>query len=114
MNKIKVIKQLGSLEIGDILTWNEQNNRFELNKVNEDISKDSHSYNKSFIAIDKYVAEDNSNFFCYIDDEGNDVDIKTITWRDIPSKDKEDYIVELENKVKDLSDKLNNIQTIIK
>jgi len=90
MNRVKVIKEVKGLKIGDILTYNEETGKFNISKIDRDVSETSTSTKSLFISVDRWIVEDNgSEYFTYIDDEGNDIDMQNINYNDIHPKPKE-------------------------
>ena len=73
--KVKVIKAIKGLEVGDILYFNKDEYRYELTKVHQDVSETTTTTSKQFYSFSEYSIKENSEYFQFIDDEGNEVKI---------------------------------------
>ncbi len=77
--QVKVIKEVNGLEVNDILSYNEKTQKYELNKINEEVSDKGYSKNTSNYSYSKNMISTNPEFFIFIDDDGNEVKLKSET-----------------------------------
>jgi len=83
MNRVKVLKAIKGLQVGDILTYDDTTNTFVLNKVDQDISENTTSIKTLSIFIDRWVIESSLDYFTYIDGEGNNISVQRIQYEDL-------------------------------
>lgn len=108
--KLKVIKEIKGLVPGDILDYNENNDSFEISKVEENITESGVSKKTLKVTIASYLVEDFKDYFITIDDEGNVVTEDRIKYTDSP-----DYKEDLDNtkedsRVEELTKKVEELQ----
>ena len=82
-NKVKVIKAIKGLEVGDILYLDVDNSEYTNLKTYEDVSENKTITKTSQTTIDKWVVEQSPEYFIYLDDNGNDVQMNTVKYEDL-------------------------------
>ena len=103
--QVKVIKAINGLEEGDILNYNEKTHKYEIKKIEEDISDNGYSSKKTLHTYAKTTILNLPDYFEFIDSDGDKVEVKEkIEVLNLP----EDYR-KLEQKVKDLEQQLYDI-----
>jgi hypothetical protein len=128
--KVRVIKPIKGLEIGDILTYNNEVCSYELVKENSDITETTLNTSKCKYSFGEYVIKRNSDYFKFIDDDNIPVTLiesdeinevtgfygnPTINELSIVEEDTKDKIIsDLKDKNQKLQDKLDNIKWINK
>ena len=110
--KVKVIKEFKGLEVGDVLYFNEKEYRYELTKVNEDISETSTSTTKKFYAFSDWTIKNNKEYFEFIDDTGIKVDVIETVHDSEVQVDTVGCAVDAYNKqIQELTDKVKELET---
>lgn len=74
--QVKVIKAINGLEEGDILNYNEKTHKYEIKKVEEDISDRGYSSKKTFHTYSANAILEAEDYFIHIDEEGNEFTVK--------------------------------------
>jgi len=127
--RVKVIKEIKGLVPGDILYYNDKTDMYEITKTDYDVSDSGQSVKSVKVVISSYVAEESKDYFVFVDDDNNDIEINKIYWDDIPqskkletpkneqvkseAKDtdsKDSEINKLQEQVKELEEKLEDIK----
>ena len=124
----KVIKAINGLEEGDILNYNEKTHKYEIKKIEEDISDNGYSSKKTLHTYSKDVIKNHNQYFEFIDNNGNKVELKEDSdiWKQtvenippsevkaetkIPTETIEDWkseCIKLHNQIKDLEQQLSD------
>lgn len=107
--KLKVIKEIKGLVPGDILDYNENNDSFEISKVEENITESGVSKKTLKVTIASYLVEDFKDYFITIDDEGNPITEERIRYSDNP-ENKDEIDIKEDNKVEELTKKVEELQ----
>jgi hypothetical protein len=107
--QVKVIKAINGLEEGDILNYNEKTHKYEIKKVEEDISDRGYSSKKTMHTYSKNTILDNPEYFEIISEDGDKIEVKSVIEETSKSEeviDKPDYrnkvIDNLNNKIEEL------------
>lgn len=74
--QVKVIKPINGLEEGDILNYNEKTHKYEIKKIEEDISDSGYSSKKTLHTYSKNTILDNTDYFEFIDSDGDKIEVK--------------------------------------
>lgn len=74
--QVKVIKTINGLEEGDILNYNEKTHKYEIKKVEEDISDKGYSSKKTFHTYSTNAVLEAKDYFVFIDNEGDEINIQ--------------------------------------
>src|SRR4030043_1664347 len=85
--KVKVIKEIKGLVPGDILYYNKANDLYEISKTDYDIGDTTSTKTVKF-AISDYLVGEFKDYFVYVDDEDNNVELNKIHWDDFPRDNK--------------------------
>src|SRR4030042_526796 len=85
--KVKVIKEIKGLVPGDILYYNKANDLYEISKTDYDIGDTTSTKTVKF-AISDYLVGEFNDYFVYVDDEDNNIELSKIYWDDFPRNDK--------------------------
>jgi hypothetical protein len=124
--KVRVIKPIKGLEVGDILTYNNESYNYELTKENSDITETTLNRFRCKYSFGEYTIKRNSEYFKFIDDdnipvtliEGDELNEKMGTLYDVnPIEDedpKDKVISDLKDENKKLQDRLDSIKWISK
>lgn len=107
--KLKVIKEIKGLVPGDILDYNENNDSFEISKVEENITESGVSKKTLKVTIASYLVEDFKDYFITIDDEGNPITEERIRYSDNP-ENKDEIDIKEDNRVEELTKKVEELQ----
>lgn len=127
--KVKVIKPIKGLEVGDILTFNDDSYNYELIKETSDITENASKISKYKYSLSEYIIKNNNEYFQFVDENGvpvtlvegedinkitkfydKNIEDTTVTVDD--SKDK--VISDLKEENKKLQEKLDSIKWISK
>jgi hypothetical protein len=73
---LKVIKPIKGLVDGDILYYNQDQDQYEITKIDEEIGDTGTSRKTLKVIIGSWLVDTNKEFFKYVDDEGNDITIE--------------------------------------
>jgi len=122
--KVRVIKPIKGLEIGDILTYNSEICSYELIKENSDVTETTLNISRYKYSFGEYAIKKNSEYFKFIDDdgvpvtliEGDEINEVTKFYAD-PIVDgylKDTTIADLKDENKKLQEKLDSIKWISK
>ncbi len=110
--QVKVIKAINGLEEGDILYYNEKIHKYELSKLEEDISDNGYSSKKTLHRYSKNIILDHKDYFEFIDNNGQSIDIKESLKKegDVTEtiEDWKSECIRLHNQIKDLKRQLIN------
>lgn len=117
--QVKVIKAINGLEEGDILNYNEKTHKYEIKKIEEDISDNGYSSKKTLHTYSKQVILDNPTYFIFIDEDGEKVEVvngtklkNTVDELAVkPTETIEDWkseCIKLHNQIKDLEQRLED------
>jgi hypothetical protein len=74
--QVQVIKAINGLEEGDILRYNEKTHKYELSKLEEDISDNGYSSKKTLHRYSKNIITENKDYFIFLDDKNDEVEVK--------------------------------------
>jgi len=69
--QVKVIKAINGLEEGDILNYNEKTHKYEIKKIEEDISDRGYSCKKTMHTYSKNTIIDHPEYFVFINEFGD-------------------------------------------
>jgi len=83
--KLKVIKAIKGLVPGDILEYNNNYDRYEIYKVEEDISNDNHTKKTLNVLVDNYLLNDLKDYLQLVDEDLNPMEVERITYKDSPT-----------------------------
>jgi hypothetical protein len=126
--RVKVIKEIKGLVPGDILYYNDKTGMYEITKTDYDFGDKSESVKSVRVSIESYIVEEHENYFVYLDDEDNDIEINKICWDDFPENSNEletskevepetknetvktDEVSNLQEQLKELQKKLEDIE----
>lgn len=72
-NKVKVIKPIKGLEVGDILTYNNEEYTFELTKEISDITDTTLNKSKYKYSFGAYTIKNNEKYFQFLDDDNTPI-----------------------------------------
>ena len=111
--QVKVIKEVNGLEVNDILSYNEKTQKYELSKINEEVSDKGYSKNTSNHSYSKSMISANPEFFIFIDNDGNEVKLKSETKKEskkIELKDQESVGIKTSSPI----DEFKNENSILK
>jgi hypothetical protein len=97
--RVKVLKEIKGLVPGDILYYMKDTDTYEINKTEYDIS-DSTTTTVLRTVIGSYIVEDMKDYFMFIDDEDNTLEIDKIYYNDFPENKKTNLATEAEPEVK--------------
>lgn len=81
--RVKVIKEIKGLVPGDILYYMKDTDTYEINKTKYDISDTTSTKVVRFV-IGSYMVEEMKDYFIFIDDEDNTLEINKIYYNDFP------------------------------
>jgi hypothetical protein len=98
--RVKVIKEIKGLVPGDILYYMKDTDTYEINKTEYDIS-DSTTTTVLRTVIGSYIVENMKDYFIFIDDEDNTLEIDKIYYNDFPENQTVDTVGETQPEVKD-------------
>lgn len=82
-NKVKVIKAIKGLEVGDILYLDVDNSQYTNLKTYEDISDNKTITKTSQTTIDRWAVEQSPEYFVYLDENDNDIQMNTVRYEDL-------------------------------
>jgi len=85
--RVKVIKEIKGLVPGDILYYNDKTDTYEITKTDYDIGDKTQSVRSIRVIISSYTVEEHKDYFVFIDDDNNDMEINKIYYRDFPEDD---------------------------
>lgn len=105
--QVQVIKAINGLEEGDILQYNEKTHKYELGKLEEDISDNGYSSKKTLHRYSKNVISENKEYFVFLDDENNEVEVKEEIKSTETIEDWKSECIKLHNQIKDLEKQLD-------
>lgn len=121
--KVRVINPIKGLEIGDILTYNNESYKYELIKETSDITETTLNTSKYKYSFGEYTIKNNKGYFRFIDETSTPVtlaedgEINEVTnFYDEPSQEdpKDKIISDLKDENKKLQKKLEDIKWISK
>lgn len=81
---VKVIKEIKGLVPGDVLYYNSNDEKYELNKTDYDISDEGQKTRSIRFSISSYLINEFKDYFVYLDDDGNEVQLNNIHYEDFP------------------------------
>jgi hypothetical protein len=87
---LKVIKPIKGLVEGDILYYNQEQDQYEITKIDEEVSDNKTSKKTLKVIIGAWLVDDNKEFFKYVDDDGNDMTLEEFKYE----QKEEDRIVD--------------------
>jgi hypothetical protein len=105
--QVKVIKAINGLEEGDILNYNEKTHKYELKKIEEDISDNGYSSKKTLHTYSKNIILDNPTYFEFIDKDGDKIEVKEEIKSTETIEDWKSECIKLHNQIKDLEKQLD-------
>lgn len=104
--QVKVIKPINGLEEGDILSYNEKTHKYEIKKIEEDISDSGYSSKKTLHTYSKNTVLDNTDYFEFIDNDGDRIEVKEEIKPTETIEDWKSECIKLHNQIKDLEKQL--------
>src|SRR5208337_2361724 len=74
--KVKVTKDNGLLEEGDILLWNDLTKSYDLSKTEENQGENFSESSSKFYSITEQGVLDNRDFFVFLTEEGEEIELE--------------------------------------
>ena len=74
--KVKVTKDNGLLEEGDILLWNDLTKSYDLSKTEENQGENFSESSSKFYSITEQGVLDNGDFFVFLTEEGEEIELE--------------------------------------
>lgn len=111
--QVKVIKPINGLEEGDILNYNDKTHKYEIKKIEEDISDNGYSSKKTLHTYSKNTVLDNTDYFEFIDTDGDRIEVKEEIKPTETIEDWKSEYIKLHNQINDLEQQVIEIKNLI-
>jgi len=118
--RLLVKKDFKGLIVGDILEYNTVSDVYEVEKEDSVISDNTTITRNSIIRVNEYIARRMSDYFDFIDNDGNKIDIISIRYQDMPAEFREQeekvndtYITRLKKEISSLQHEVKTYETTV-